>query len=531
MTTFFNFLKIFRSFSTPARYFPVSEARPGIKDVRSVLDSGFRRNDRFWNFWKRFKIISVIVLLTLTTAGCSSAPNTDPSEPRWSKQYLIGTYYYLWYPGNWRDGYINGRLLPQQLPVLGEYDSSDLKTIEQHIAWSSQYGIDFWAVSWWPDHPELDKIIRENILKAKNINDIKFCIFYETSGLGLKDDQIDFTPDKGEKLLSDFKLLAQNYFSHPSYLKINGRPVAIIYLTRTFIGEYSEAIGRLRKGLQKMGFNPFLIGDEIFWYVMRAKPLPPSTHPEMNRIQLFDGITAYNMYDWAKIKQMGYGRQSTFLPEVQGLFREYQTVLGNKIKLIPSIIPGYNDRGVRLSENHAVIPRQFQADGEEGSFFSQALKQTVLPFMNPEIPMALITSFNEWNEGTQIEPTQGTGVTHRDYSPTQTDYTQGYAYQGYGSRYLSILQDIFMAVSGQVMDDQRGIPLPKVELRVFQGETLRATALSDSRGFYNLSRLNLPPGFYEVKANFAGYQELGYKVRVDENKSVILNLGMKKNKD
>ena len=242
---------------------------------------------------------------------------------------------------------------------------------------------------------------------------------------GLKDDRIDFTPEKAKKLLSDFKFLAKNYFSHPSYLKIKGRPVAIIYLTRTFIGDYPGAINGLRKGLQEMGFNPFLIGDEIFWYVMRSNPLPPSTHPEINRINLFDGITAYNMYNWAKPKQMGYGKQSTFLSEVQGLYREYQSAIGKKIMLIPSIIPGYNDRGVRLSENHPVIPRQFQPDGAEGSFFDQALKQTVLPFMNPENPLALITSFNEWNEGTQIEPTQETGVTSQDYSPTKTELYPG----------------------------------------------------------------------------------------------------------
>ena len=474
------------------------------------------------------QLIIFLSCLYLITAGCSSSPDTDPSELRWDKKYLIGTYYYLWYPGNWREGYINGRLLPQQLPALGQYDSSDLKTIEQHIAWSSQYGIDFWAISWWPNHPEFDRIIREKIFKARNIRDIKFCIFYETSGLGLKDDQIDFTPDKAKKMLSDFKFLAQTYFSHPSYLKIKGRPVAIIYLTRTFIGDYPEAISSLRKGLQEMGFNPFLIGDEIFWYVMRPNPLPPSLQPETNRIKLFDGITGYNMYNWAKPKQMGYGNQSTFLSEVQGRYREYQLAIDKKIKLIPSTIPGYNDRGVRLSDNHPVIPRQFDPGGEEGSFFIQALKQTVLPFMDPDIPMALITSFNEWNEGTQIEPTQGTGVTRQDYSPTMTDYTQGYVYQGYGDKYLSILQNTFMAVSGQVMDEQVGIPLTKVDLRVFQGETLLANALSDNRGFYNLSRLNLPPGHYEIRANSPGYQEIRTRIRVDTKKKVPLILEMKK---
>ena len=516
------------SLFTQGASFRASEARPGIQDARSLLNSGFPRNNRPWNYWKRIYFISIIVLLSFTMIGCSPPPTAAPSEPQWAKKYLIGTFYYLWYPGNWREGYLNGLLTPPQLPALGQYNSSDLKTIEQHIAWSSQFGVNFWAISWWPDHPELDKIIRERILKAKNINDLKFCIFYESSGLGLVEDRIYFTPDKANKILSDFKFLAQNYFSHPSYLRIKGRPVAIIYLTRTFDGSYPEAISRLRKGLNKMGFDPFLIGDEIFWYVRRSNPLPPTTHPYLNRIKLFDGITAYNMYDWAKPKQMGYGKQSAFLPEVQELYREYQSAIGDKVKFIPSIIPGYNDRGVRVSENHPVIPRQFSPGGEEGSFFTQALKQTVLPFIDPEIPMALVTSFNEWNEATQIEPTRETGFTTQDQSSTKTVYTQGYGYKGYGEKYLSILQDTFMAISGRVIDREGKRPLAKVELKAFKGENLVATALTDQQGFYNLSRLNLPPGFYEVRANLAGYQEIGSKIGVDENTKVTLNLGLKK---
>jgi glycoprotein endo-alpha-1,2-mannosidase len=481
---------------------------------------------------KHFRpLIIVISCFYLISVGCFSSQNANPPEPRWIQKYLIGAYYYLWYPGNWREGYINGQLLPRQLPVLGQYDSSDLKTIEQHIAWSSQYGIDFWAISWWPNHPEYDQIIQEKILKAKNIKDIKFCIFYETSSLDLVDERISFTPEKIKKFVADFKYLAQSYFSHPSYLKLKGRPVAIIYLTRTFNSDYSEAIGRLRKTFREMGLNPFLVGDEIYWYVMPSATLPPSTRPNLDRIRLFDGITAYNLYNWGKPLQMGYGGKSTFLSDVHNLYREYQTAIGSKGHLIPATIPGYNDRGVRLSENHPVIPRQFTPGAEEGSFFTEALRRTVLPFMDPDIHIALITSFNEWNEGTQIEPTWTGSVTKQDHSPTKNEYTQGYGYQGYGERYLSILQNTFVAASGQVIEALGGKPLPRVELRVFQEETLLATALSDSRGFYNLSRLNLPPGFYEVKANITGYQEIGCKFRVDENKKIILNFSMKKNKD
>lgn len=474
-------------------------------------------------------LIVIISFLYFFVAGCSAPSGTSgPATPKWAQRILIGAFYYLWYPENWRDGYINGFLDPPQGPALGQYDSSDLKTVEQHISWSSQYGIDFWAVSWWPGQPELDKRLREKILKARNINDIKFCIFYESAGLGLADERITFTPDKIKKMVSDFQYLAKNYFSHPSYLKVEGRPVVIIYLTRTFSGDYPGAISQLRASLKEMGFDPYLIGDEVFWYVIRSAPLSPSTHPNMRRIKLFDAITAYNMYDWAKSKQMGYGNTSTFLQDVHDLYREYQSALGKKVPLIPAIIPGYNDRGVRLSEKHSVIPRQFTPGAAEGSFFIQALKQTVVPFVDPAVPMILITSFNEWNEGTQVEPTVESALTLKDQSPSKTDYTQGYAYQGYGKKYLSILQDTFVAINGRVTEDKGGKPLSGIEVKAFQKKNLMAVVRTDGQGFFNLSRFNMLPGLYEVNVNHSGYQKSTTQVQVIGENTTVINFRLKK---
>jgi glycoprotein endo-alpha-1,2-mannosidase len=462
--------------------------------------------------------------LMILALGCSPAPAPKASsKPSANAQYLIGAFYYLWYPGNWREGYINGFLQPPQPPALGQYDSSDPKTIAQHIAWSSQYGIHFWAISWWPGQPELDRILRDKVLKAPNIKDLRFCIFYETSGLGLAEDKITFTSDKTQKMISDFQYLAKTYFNHPSYLKIKGKPVVIIYLTRTFSGDYPEAISLLRAGLRKMGFDLYLIGDEIFWYVMRTAPLPPSPHPNLDRIKLFDAITAYNMYDWAKPKQMGYGGRSSFLQEVHDLYREYRSALGPEIPLIPAIIPGYNDRGVRLSEKHPAIPRRLDPGAAEGSFFAQALDRTILPFVDPELPMALITSFNEWNEGTQIEPTLSSGVTVKDRSSSGSDYTQGYPYEGYHKKYLTLLQDTFTAINGRVVDE-KGDPLAQTAVQAFKAGHLAATALTDSQGFFNLSRFNLPPGLYTVRTEAPGYEESQAEVTVEEKKSVTLHL-------
>ena len=54
----------------------------------------------------------------------------------------------------------------------------------------------------------------------------------------------------------------------------------------------------------------------------------------------------------------------------------------------------------------------------------------------------MITSFNEWHEDTQIEPTAGSTVTtNRDDSPSTTDDTQGDYYADYGYLFLDILSE------------------------------------------------------------------------------------------
>lgn len=473
---------------------------------------GFLKSDR------RAKVGWCLGLI-LFLVGCSETTGPRPSLP-----ILVGAYYYVWYPENWREGYINGRLKPQQLPALGQYDSGDMRTIEQHIAWSSRYGIDFWAVSWWPDQPATDKILAEKILKARNIGDIRFCIFYESGGLGLEADRLDFTPERSRKMKEDFRLLAERYFHHPSYLRIGGRPVVIVYLSRTFVGDYEKTLYDLRKDLEKRGYAPFLVGDEVFWYVMRSRSLPPSSRPERKRIRLFDALTAYNLYMWSKADHMGYGARSTFFKDGQELFLKYRSAGGKKVKLIPAVFPGYNDRGVRLSENHPVIPRQLSPGGEEGSFFREALRRLVLPFIDPDLPMALITSFNEWNEGTQIEPTQEGGETKEDYSPSGKAYTQGYLYRAYGEQYLSIVRDTFCASAGRVEESQGGVPLTGVKVRVYQGDNLLAESRSDKAGFFRHSRGVLPPGSYTLKAEKEGYRPFTATLQVKAEKTTIVSI-------
>ena len=53
--------------------------------------------------------------------------------------------------------------------------------------------------------------------------------------------------------------------------------------------------------------------------------------------------------------------------------------------------------------------------------------------------MVMVTSWNDWNEDTGIEPIGGT-PTDADDSPSGKAYTQGYTYGGEGRKALGVLR-------------------------------------------------------------------------------------------
>jgi glycoprotein endo-alpha-1,2-mannosidase len=455
------------------------------------------------SLYKRISLIFLLILALLLSA-CDSQPPVVQSD-----RYLVGTYYYLWYPRNFSQGWLRAKLVPPQEPVLGLYSSRDPRVAEQHIAWCSRYGVDFLALSWWPSAPEQNKASYEGLLKARNLGDIKFCIFYETQNLGF--DQVLgitlMTREKIDRFIADVRQVAKTFFNHPSYLKVADRPVIFFYLTRSVYVNYVEAFTRLREALKKDGFDPYIIGDEIFWKVIEAKgswdeskPKPKPTdskEPQVERAKLFDAITAYNMYEGGKTHHAGYGADSGHVAEVAAKYKLYRDALKGKVAFVPDILPGYNDRGVRLNVNHYAIPRQWAPEDPQGSFFSQSFQRLAFPFVDPTLNMIMITSFNEWNEDTSIEPLKPAPPTNRDQSGSGRDYTQGYSYVGYGTTYLEVVRDQVIAVAGRATKPD-GTPAARAKIKAWRDGKEAGSDLCDSSGFYTLSRLGMPPGEYEV---------------------------------
>jgi hypothetical protein len=357
---------------------------------------------------------------------------TPPQSP-----YLVSASYYPWYNANsWEytecfNGTLRGELLPTQLPVLGKYDSGQEDVVSQQIAWSTAAGINVWDLEWVMPNDLLDDNLHKTVLTNPHIGDIHLAMFYDYAIRFNSDNNL--TPDKVTTIVSDFQYLATRYFTHPSYLKVGqGRPVVFFYdaLNLQPVTAVQQMVAQIRQSMSAAGFNVYLIGDE--YYPLRA--------PDPARIGNWDAIFGYNPY----ATQAGYSDDNGFLALQANMYQQYQAVaqqLG--VDFVPSLVPGFNDRAVRRTcANNPALARRTSAAAAEGSMFAKFLNDLALPQANNnQLKMIHITSFNEWHEDTQIEPSVVTAPTTTDTSLTGSQYTQGFVYQGYGTTYLDILRN------------------------------------------------------------------------------------------
>lgn len=315
----------------------------------------------------------------------------------------VSAYYYPWYGADgqhWESGY-EGKAEGKG-PELGEYDSRSPEVIRRHLADSQAFGIDNWICSWWGPGSREDETLRRHILPeleaaGRSANPVTFSIFYEAAGiLGLDPETgIEFDTSKTTLFAGHFRYLADHYFSHPAYRRVEGKPVVSLYLSRAFAGDYARAIASVRAVAAARGFSLFLVGDEVYW-----------GDPDSERIGLYDAVTPYNMHGPAEYA--GLDDWTPFIADcdaVYGRWREAAAAVG--VKFIPGAMPGFDSRGVDPAA-HYPISRQLRPGAGPVSTFA-AMAEMAKRHLDPSLREVAITSFNEWHEGTGIEPAKGEG--------------------------------------------------------------------------------------------------------------------------
>jgi len=341
----------------------------------------------------------------------------------------VGVYYYPWHYNDFHGGnYLREHLVSAQFPVLGEYNDRNFGVLAQHIAWSADAGVEFWAASWWGPSGREDITIRDYILPHTGLGDLKIAIHYETAGR-----TNNFTDYSA--IGPDLTYLANTYFDKSNYLKIDNRPVIFVYLTRVLSAEgtIQSTLASMRSAAASEGHDLYIVGDHVFGGA-------PGGPGDMN---LLDAVTNYDIY--GSTGASGYAGQSSVDNYYSAQAAWRGLAHGEGTLFIPAVSPGFNDKGVR--PGHPVLSRKLSSGASFGSLFS-AMLQGAKPLTDSGTGhMLMVTSWNEWHEDTQIEPVEAATPTSVDDSGTNA-YTNGYSYEGYNTRYLDILENETVVVNG-----------------------------------------------------------------------------------
>jgi hypothetical protein len=296
-------------------------------------------------------------------------PAVEGSDP----SYKVAAFYYPWY-GNpatdgkwihWTEAGSPKDIASDYFPALGAYSSNDPTVVARHMAWLRQAGIGVVIVSWWGQGCREEKPVPLLLQMAQRYG-IKIAFHVEP-----------YDGRTADRLLADVKYLYVRYGSDPAFF-------------------LSMSTSRYSPGNQpKPMFFVWDIGERDtgnpvqadYWQnavdAIHALPqggliIADSKEGSWITRSHFDGL--YNYATLHLEQEGGFGWAASLPPE--SLY-------------IPSIIPGFSAVRINYSSD-TYIPR---LDGTTYTGqWTAALGTGVQP------AMVTVTSFNEWHEGTMIEP-------------------------------------------------------------------------------------------------------------------------------
>jgi hypothetical protein len=284
-----------------------------------------------------------------------------PTSPLGGQKVLA--FYYPWYgtptgPSgrwvHWNPAHAN--FDGTHVPAAGYYDSLDPETVRRHIREAREAGIDGFIASWWGLDSFEDRAFRV-LLRVAEEEAFFVTVYYEDAA----------TP---AQIVNDVGEIVSRYATSPAFLSIEGLPVVFFYVrvaVKFTIDEWSGVFAALAARDRSV----FAIADRL----------------DPTYLQAFQGLHVYTPVGMTLEDAAAQYAVASLAARIQGGF------------FAATVVPGYQEATPLTGRLVA------RADGETYRAYWDMARASKPQWI-------LVTSFNEWHEGSEIEPSVEFGRTY-----------------------------------------------------------------------------------------------------------------------
>jgi hypothetical protein len=276
---------------------------------------------------------------------------------------LVLAFYYTWFgPADFARG--------QMLDTPADpYDSTQTATIERQVREAAGVGIDGFITSWSGIDTPSDANFA-NVLDIASQNNFKATVYFETDSVA-----------RHGGVQVQLQAMLAKYANHPAFLHWNGKPVVFFW-------------------------RPQAIGGVAQWGALRTAVDPSNGQiwsvdtTDASYLDVFDTIHFFSAGKWDANTNQGQV-QKQWRAVVDNYNKQHKT---NRL-WVGGVIPGWDESRLQPPRQNAKVFAR-----RDGALYNETWEGA--KSSNPE--WITITSWNEWFEGTQIEPASSYGTRYLD---------------------------------------------------------------------------------------------------------------------
>lgn len=316
-----------------------------------------------------------------------------------------------------------------KVPLWGYTDEKDPAVMARKIEAAASHGIDVMLFDWYryDSVPFLNRCLDEGFLKAPNVNDIRFGLMWANH------DWVEIHPathGEPQKLLYPGKVspeafetigdeLVRDYFTRPNYWLIDGKAYFSVYDVQKFVENFGS-VEAARAAMDKLREKAVAAGlPGVHWNLVTwGNPVLPGEKAAENTPELlkklgFDSGTSYVWIHHTPLPDL----QTDYIKAMDDYFAFWDKARAEYgVPYYPNVTMGWDPSPRYVEQTPEGIKNYlvtYTIGNNTPENFREALQRTKDRLLaDPNGPRILnINSWNEWTEGSYIEPDSihGTG--------------------------------------------------------------------------------------------------------------------------